>query len=83
MQEAAGRALGQAVSDDQREQVCTEDSEYAADGGPDQPLQAHQAQAPLEDHDDQADYRPNGGIVVLGKIERPDQVTSNGNESNE
>ena len=43
LQEALGMPLWNAASDDQREQVGTDDAEDAADGGADQPLQADQA----------------------------------------
>ena len=48
LQETLGVALGNAVADDQREQVSADNSENAADGSADQALEADQAKTPFE-----------------------------------
>ncbi len=55
LQEALGMACGNAVTDDEREEVSAADSEEASDGGADQTLEADGAQLPFEQHDGCAD----------------------------
>src|SRR5208283_525668 len=62
LQEALGGARRDAVANDEREKISANDAEHAADGGPDQALQAHRAQSPLENDDGHTDRQAEGGI---------------------
>ncbi len=51
LEETSRVARAEAVAEDQGKQVGAEDAQHAADGGPDQPLQADPAQPPFEQDD--------------------------------
>ena len=82
LQEALRVAFGNAVADDQGEQVGANNAEDAADGSPDQPLQADQSQAPFEQDDTQPDQYPYAGIEISAATEGLNEVTSNRNDKN-
>src|SRR5712692_5535798 len=82
LQEALGRARGNTVADDQCEKISTNDTEDTADSRPDQALQAHGAQAPLENDDAAADQYPNRSIKVLRQIKRSNAVARKADKQN-
>ncbi len=70
------------IADDQGKQVRAKNSQYAADRRPDQPLEAHQAQAPFENHDREPKQRTNSCVQRRRKAEGVKQITGDGDEEN-
>ena len=73
---------GNAAANYQGEEIGPENPQDAADRRPDQPLQAHQPQPPLEDHDREAQRSPDAGVLPGIQAERLKQKASNRNENN-
>ena len=51
-----------AVTDDESKQIGTKNSQDAADGGADEPLQAYPAQFPFKENNGETDDRTHAGI---------------------
>ena len=73
LEETLNRTGRDAVANNEGEEIGTDDTENAADGCADQPLQTHHAQPPLEDNDGGADENTDGGIQVRGQVKRTNQ----------
>ena len=71
-----------AVANDQRKQVSADNPQHAADGGPNQTLQADPAQLPFEQHDDRANPSSNRRVLLGRQAEWINQVASNPNYKN-
>src|SRR4029077_3143325 len=69
--------FGNAVADDQCEEVGAADSEKTSNGSADEPLQTHHAQLPFEDDDRRSDQCADTRIHIAGQTEGLNDVASN------
>ena len=71
---------GTLLADDQGKKVGAEDAEDAADGRPDQALQADQTKSPFKEDDGDSDYCSDRRVALGSQAERLDLIASNRNK---
>ena len=77
LQKTLGRARRNAVANAQREKISAKYAEYAADSGPNQALQTHCAQPPLEHNDRRTDQQTGRCSKVCRQVKRTNEKADN------